>query len=266
MLSKVFQLGKALTRWLAHRPAVLLLTAGDEALASQPAPRFAAAWLELMIVSVLWGGMSMQLWSWTWGLFGDYSGIPLMPVAVVLAIGMLLVYRRAVAALAEALGGSGPGQAVATSVILLVLALALLGLKCWDPDWPQYWPRVWWWVRPQTMFRPLLLAPIWGGWAMLVTCQFRKPSQATEPAVAAFARGCSPLATTLSLAAVLSATIMYFNHWPWTQLGIPATAMLTAVGGGLALGARQGALTRKVLLANNLLTQIAFFLAYLAHR
>ena len=47
---------------------------------------------------------------------------------------------------------------------------------------------------------------------------------------------------------------------------IPAAAFVAAVAGGLVLCRRAGGVTRQALLANNLVTQIAFLLAYLANR
>jgi hypothetical protein len=266
MAARIIHFAVALLGRLRRRPGYMFLTAGDEVLAAQLPVRFAFVWLDLMVLSGAWGGLSVLLYSWTWGLFGDYSGIPFMPVAAVLTVGTLLLYRRSVTALAESLSKTGTAVMAITCLILLVQTLCLLGLKSWNPDFPQYLPPTWQWLRPRTMFRPLLLAPLWGGWAMLAACQFCKPGGTTEPVVAAMARGCGPAVTAMSLAAVLTATILYFNHLPWMQLSISAMPMAVAILGGPLLGWKDGSLSRRVLLANNLLAQIAFLLAYLANR
>jgi hypothetical protein len=244
----------------------MLLTAEDDALANQPPGRFGRAWFGLVLLSLGWGACSMVLWSWTWGLFGDFSGIPLMPVAVVTAVGLMGLYPRCLLALAGSLVGREPRRSVAASVIVAVWVLMLLGLKSWNPDFPHYLPYIWQWTRPRMMFRPLLLAPLWGGWAMLLTGQFCRPGELCEPVVAALTRGCSVVMTTVVLAALLGVTVTYFNHLPWTQLSISATAIVTAAAGGVLLCRRWGGLCRGALLATNMLTQIAFMLAYLANR
>jgi hypothetical protein len=244
----------------------MLLTAEDDGLANQLPGRFGRTWFGIMLLSLLWGASSMVLYSWTWGLFGDFSGIPLMPVVVVLVVGLMGLYARCLLALAESLVKGEPRRCVAVAVIVAAWVLMLLGLKSWNPNFPYYLPYIWQWTRPRMMFRPLLLAPIWGGWAMLLAVQFCRPTERSEPVVAAFARGCTPLATTAVLTALLMVTMVYFNHLPWTQLSISATAIVTAAVGGVLLCRRWGGLCRAALLATNMLTQIAFVLAYLANR
>lgn len=252
--------------WLTHRPGYMLLTAAEEGLAEEPPGRFARAWLSVMVVSILWGCCSVVLWSWTWGLFRDFSGIPLMPTAVVLAIGLLGLYARSVLVLAESLVGRDGRQAVAVAVLVTVWALMLLGIRSWNPDFPHHLPPALQWTRPRMMFRALLLAPIWGGWAMLLAGQFCRPSARTEPVVAAFARGCGAMTATIVLAVLVLVTVTYYNNLPWTQLSISATPVIVAAAGGALLCRRWGGLCRSALLATNMLTQIAFLLAYLVHR
>lgn len=252
-------------RWLARRPGFMLLTADDQTLADQLPGRFARAWLGVMVVSLLWGSASVMLWSWTWGLFGDFYGIPFMPVAAVIAVGLLWPYARSVLAMAESLVGRDGQRSVAVAALVVVWTLMLLGIRGQD-DWPHYLPPILQWTRPQAMLRAMLLAPLWGGWAMLLAGQFSRPSARTEPVVAAFARGCGVFTTMIVLAPLLLATVTYFNNLPWTQLSISATAIIVAAAGGALLCRRWGGLCRSALLATNMLTQIAFILAYLVHR
>lgn len=246
----------------------MLLTADDDRLSAEPPARFHWAWAELVLLSAAWGVGIAGLWELCVNVFGWYSAdFPFVPTAAVLAVTVLWMYRRALTATAEMLGGCDPaGRSAASALLVVVLAMILLGLRSWQPDWPvnmHPWLR---WLRPRTMYRALVLAPVWGAWAMLITPQFRRPGAGTEPQVAAFAGGCGPFAAAVCMAAPLAGSIVYFNHMPWTQLGISATAVLTALAGGQILCATGGGLTRRNLLAANLLTQIAFLLAYLANR
>jgi len=243
--------------WLRHRPAWLLLTAGDEALANQPATRFTRAWSELMLLSLLWGLASVGLWGSTWRIFDEFTGIPLIQVAAVLTAMALCVYRRAILAMAEILVGPDlPARSLAGCVIVMVLALMLLGMRFYP-----YWHHG---IPP--LYVVLVLSPLWGGWAMLILPKFCRGGAGTEPAVKAFAEGCGPLPAAICLAMPLAATGVYFNYLPWTQLWISAAAILAAIGGGWVLCRRTGGLTRKALLADNLLTQIVFILAYLINK
>ena len=101
---------------------------------------------------------------------------------------------------------------------------------------------------------------------MLVLPQFCKPDEATEPAVAAFAAGCGPLAAAACMAVPMGLSICYFSYLAWTQLAIAGAAVLAATAGGTLLCRATGGLKRDSLLAANLLTQIVFILAYLANQ
>jgi len=67
------------------------------------------------------------------------------------------------------------------------------------------------------------------------------------------------------MGALLAASLGAFAYLPWTQLTISATAVAAALGGGPALVRRHGRVDRSVLLATNLLTQLAFLLAVVAN-
>jgi len=256
-----------LWRWLAERPGLALLTADEQRLADLPPRRLRFAWLDLMIFSLAWGVASVGVWGAAWGIFRDYSGLPLMPAVAVVAVIVLLVYRRGVLALAEAIGGGSPtGEAVAAAVTVLTLGMALLGIRGWDPDWPVHLPSQWQWLYPMALYRPLILAPLWGAWAMMILPQFVRPTERTSPAVAAFARGCGAMTSAVCLAVPLAGTLLYFHYLGWGRFGVPVAAVAAAIIGGLLLCRRFGGLCRRCLLASNVLTQIVFILAYLAIR
>lgn len=242
--------------WAARRPGYMLLTAGDEVLHAQPPARFTYAWIEVMLLSLGWGLAAGGLWTAAWRVFGYYNDLPLMPVAVV-AGGMLLwLYRRATMAVGRILGGADPqAKSLMTWLAATLLVLAMLGLKGWYH-----------WHRPQPILRALLLAPLWGGWAMMILPQLCRVNGRTEPAVAAWAQGCGPLAAAGCMGAVAGATILSFTFLPWSQLSIPAATVLGTILSGIALSRASGGLTRTGLLAANFIAQILFLAAYLANR
>jgi len=211
---------------------------GDARLRAEPAERFGRLWLGLLLLSLAWGGVSAGLYTAAWVIFGDYFGVPLMPVAAVVGGMGLWLYRRSFSALGDTLAEEKSGAALVSAVVTVLLALSLLGLRGWKSDYPASLPAVLTWLRPRPLYRPLLLGPLWGAWAMLIGSQVfsRGGSSFASPAVEALKSGCGPLKSSIVLAILLA----------WTT--------------------RRGGLDRQALLAVNLLTQIVFLMAYLANR
>jgi len=256
--------GIPIFRWLRRRPAYMLLTADDDALAGESPKRFAFAWAGLMGLSLVWGIVIVCLWDWSGKLFSWYSGIPLMPAAVVVAPTALWMFRRSLTALSELLSRSASGASLTEAVLLALFVLSLLGLRRWNEDYKMYLPEFLSWLHPGASYRVLILMPVWGAWSMLVTAQFCRPGERTGAAVAAFARGYGALTTALCMGVLLAVTINQLNFLPWWQLSVSGVTVAVAIAGGVVLCRRTGGLTRRALLAGNFLTQLAFLVAYLA--
>jgi len=255
--------------WLARRPGYMLLTASDEALAAEPPERFGLAWLELMALSTLLGVLLVNLWGVSWRIFRDYDPL-IMPAAVTGCVFCLWPFRRGLAALTELLNRSdGPARSVVSATLVLAVVLCLARL---DPDWqrrePLALPQWLDWLRPAAkLYRVLLLMPMWGGWGMIIAVKFCRPTGRTEPQVAAFARGCGAAGAAACMAGLLLMSICYFHHLGLGgQICIPLVTVLAAIAGGAGLCRLDGAPTRRALLAGNVVTQMAFVVAYLAAR
>ena len=245
----------------------MLLTAGPERLAAEPPRRFTHAWAELMIVSLVWGLATVGIWAAAWKLFGEPMG-RLMPAVAVAEAFTLWPFRRALMGTVEILLGADSSlRAMACSIFVLVLTLAMLSLQ---PDYYRRDADLHWviaWFRPWVkIYRPLILMPLWGAWAMLITPQFCRPRPNTEPAVAAFAQSCRPVAAAAVMGLLLAATITYFNFLPWAQLAISGATIFAAIAAGMIFCRKTGGLTRRALLAANISTQMVFLLAYLVTR
>lgn len=253
-------------RWCARRPGYMLLTASDESLSREDPARFTYAWLELMLLSLGWGIASVGVWSGAWTLFQDY-GMIIVPSLATLALLVLWPLRRPLVALAELLGGNNAtARAMAAALLVVGLALCLIRMKAEPVYFKLHLPGANFWLWPDWKhYRALLLMPLWGGWSSMILCQFCRPNAHTEPAVAAFARGCGPFAAAACMGLLLAGSIMYFSFLPWTQLSISASAVFAAIVGGTVLARACGGLKRKVLLVTNLLAQVALLLAYVAN-
>lgn len=250
--------------WLVRRPGYMFLTADAERLSAQQPGRFARAWVELLVVSLGWGLATIGIWAAAWKLFGEPMG-RLMPSAMVAATFVLWPYRRAVAGALEALFPSDTtARALAGAAFVVVLTLGLLSLKR-DFRHDPFLPSVIAWIRPwDKIYRPMILMPLWGCWAMLITPQFCRPRPQTDAVVAAFAAGCGPLWVAVVMGVLLGLTITYFNFLSWLQLAIPVATVIAAILGGIVFCRLTGGLTRQGLLAVNVLTQLVFLLACLA--
>lgn len=252
--------------WLTQHPAVAFYLADDERLGAIPPRRLGRLWIGLLVVSFLWGLATIGLWHGGQWLFGQPMGMFLLPNLLVVTGILLVLYSRAAAALIRFLAGSDVTRiALAAGLLTLLTVGCLLVLR---PDWhlqEQSLPKGLTWMRPDSKLdRVLLLLPIWGAWSMLILPQFRRPP-AKDGVLTAVARGCGPLTAAILMGILLAATIGYFAYLPWTQLTIPAVVIAVALGGGLTLAKRNGAMDRSVLLATNLLTQLAMLLAVAAN-
>ena len=249
--------------WLLHRPAYMMLTASDMAMLAEPPARFARAGGELMLLAVLWGILLSVVWTVSWGLFQDYT-LLIMPAAATLAVHVLWPMRRMGSSLAEVVGR---GNGLAEALLVAVLALCLLSLQADYNRAENSLPEWLAWIRPSgKMLRVLLLMPVWGTWAMLIMPQFCRAGDCTEPWLAAFAKGCGPMAAAAMLPLPLAGTIFYFHYMgPNAQLWISGLSLLSAIGGSLLLCRVCGGLNRRSWLAVGALTQMVFLVTYLGH-
>ncbi|MBN1942115.1 MAG: hypothetical protein JW849_02360 [Phycisphaerae bacterium] len=254
-----------LQRFTNH-PAVRFYFAGDERFAEASLLRPGRTWIGLLLIGFLWGLASIGLWQGGRWLFGPSTGLCFLPSLLVAAGVLLGMYRRGAAALVRVLcGDQAVGCALTACFLALLWAGGLVELRPGYYLQEQALPNWLAWVRPESKIdRVLLLMPLWGAWSMLILPQFHRPG-ASDAALQAVARGGGPLTAALVMGALLACTIGYFAYLPWTQLTIPAAAILAAVGGGQLLVKRNGAMDRNVLLATNLLTQLALLLAAAAN-
>ena len=244
----------------------MLMTASDDALSREDPARFTHAWPELMLLALGWAICSIGVWSGAWTLFRDY-GMIIVPALATLCLLVLWPLRRSLVTLAELLGGNNAtARAMTAALLVVVLALCLVRVNAEVVYFKLQLPGASFWLWPDWKhYRALLLMPLWGGWSMMVLGQFCKPGEQTEPAVAAFARGCGAAVAAVCMGLLLAGSIVYFSYLPWTQLSISGTAVLTAIVGGAVVAKACGGLKRKVLLTTNFLTQMAFLLSYLAN-
>ncbi len=247
--------------WFFRHPAIRFFFSREESL-SAPPDRLARLWIELLAVSFLWGWVCVGVWHGSQWLFGQSVRLSFLPNLLTAVMLLMVLYHRATICLVCLFSRN---QIARTAILAAGLAMLFVaGMLVMEPGWyfqEQFLPGWLAWVRPESKIdRLLLLLPLWGAWSMLILPQFQRPDS-EHVFASAIARGCGPFTAAAIMGALLAATIGYFAYLPWTQLTIPVVGILTAVIGGLTLARRNGAMDRSVLLATNLLTQLAVLLA-----
>ena len=245
----------------------MLLITSDDRLAAAAPERFRHAWTGLMGFSFLFGIGLTFVWGAAWRLFKEPGGILFTPAALTLAVYVLGPYRRAAAALVDVVAGRDAAfRPLAAASLLVVLAMAMLGLAPRSYHRDPLLPWLQWALPDMEIYRVLILMPLWGAWATVVTGQFRKPDAATEPAVAAFVRGGGAVPAAVAMAVPFAGTCAYFNYLGLWMFALAGAGAIGGILSGLALARMTGGLNRRALLAGNLVTQLVFLAAYLATR
>lgn len=259
--------GFARTHWrrLTNWPAYLLLLARRGRFPVQSSERFGWAWLGMMILAPMIGLMLIAVWGVTWGVFRDY-GVLIRPAAVTAMFFLVLPMQSAMLAVAEAVGGKGPTGRVAVTIVLTILFTSCF--MCLRPDMYRSefeLPAFLQWIRPATkIYRVLLMMPIWGVWAMLISLQFARPTERSEPAVQALAKGCGPLVAVGSMLVPLAGNIVYFHYLgTGAQVTVPLVTILAAIVVPSLLAKHTQVVNRGLLLAGCLLTQLVFLITVL---
>jgi len=241
------------------------LTGTERALAARGAA--GVTWWGVMVASLAWGLFAAGVWSVGNVLFGSKNAAPGLLTAAAM---LLWPMRRALTSLASL----GTRESASRSLTLAVLAAGaiVLVLEVGAPVYPPKEDWLWWgiaWAFPHEHlqhFRALILAPLWGVWAMLAAPKLCRPDGRLDAATRALADSGGPVLTSALLVVPLGATMLYFQWMGWWVF-IPAAAPLaTAVLTPTLLARLGAALCRRTLLASNALAQLALLLAYLVGR
>ena len=251
-------------RYLFGLGPYVLLSGAEAAWESLDAARARRAWAGLLAFSLAYGLAGAGAWSLASACFGWETLLPAL-AAVALVAGWF--YRRAIVAAGRVLS-CGRGELSVLAGLLVVSLLAVYAcLRGGEAGREMDLPAWLAWARPyERHYRLLILAPLWGAWAMLIAPKLSVARASAGSNIEAFAQGCEPFAAAAALALPLLLSLFYlqFLHW-WWQVLVPAISAIAAVCAG-TLSVRRLGLTRSALLAANVLAQLAFLLAYLAGR
>ncbi len=254
--------------WLAR---AFLLPRCGEGYPDAPEWRRAPHWFLLWgaAIGIVYAGVFRASWRW----FGEYQYVRFVPIAVVLLVDLAWGgYRPFVAAVRLLAGGrSRTAETVMVHIALAVVLIAfvkyamLLSLPLGDPEWSRWRGRLGI-LYPKAIYRPLVLMPLWGRWAMTLALCIGRP-HADEPAplrsMAANARLPWILLGWLACGALTvfyaSETAAEAARGTVIALGVLVSAYLVS----FALGRRCGGQTQTTVLAAALATEFSFLALYL---
>src|SRR5262249_3081385 len=121
-------------------------------------------------------------------------------------------------------------------------------------------------LYPKPIYRPLLLAPLWGRWGIVMAACIGRTADAADPAVVALCRQMTPGRLLRQAVLPLSLSCLYFSR----EVDFLIGAVIALVVFGLSyvacvvMARRLGGQTRTTLLATGQVAQIVFLATYRA--
>ncbi len=272
-------------RWAGHVRSLVLalrffLPLGEVPTADTAAWRRASHWFVPigLAIGLLWVGVFRAVWR----LYGEeVTSLRLVPAAaVVLVDGLFVGYCLfgGLAATVNALTGRRharePEQedAVALAqpavmVLLLAILLELIlisALRTGSWWWPSDWRRYLNFAYPRLIYRPLLLAPLWGRWAILLAASVGRVAPRAHSAAVGLSRASSPRRVLTTFLPPLIFTAAYCSRSGNVIIGtIIALAVLglTFVS-SVIIARRGGGQTRRSMLAAGKIAELIFLGAF----
>jgi len=243
-------------------------------------PGSAAAVHWLVPGSLLIGLIYVGLYRASWRIFGEVGQVRLMPaLAVWLAdvsfLGLLMVLGAA--RTVDRWGGArkdlagGPGWlGLAGMIALFVLLIFKLALWTAIPvgvaGWPGDWRRFFNFAYPRPVFRPLLLAPMWGRWGMILAAGIGRTAPAEGGAIPGLLGARSPVVVVGWFLLVAGLTAVYCGRGGRWMIGcMIGLAVLGVTFLFAVIAARRfSGHTRFSVYAAALVSEVAFLIFYLA--
>jgi hypothetical protein len=253
-----------------------LLPLGEPMHADARSWRRAAYWfLPLgLVIGMLWVGVFRAVWR----LYGEeVTSLRLVPAGAVLVVDVLLTgycLFTGLTATIHALTGrrharepeseevaspSLPAITVLflTIIIELVLLSALRTGAWW---WPGDWRRHLNFAYPRLIYRPLLLAPLWGRWAILLAASVGRTASRCHPSAVGLSRAVSPSMVLGFFLVPLVFTAVYCSRSGNVIIGtiIALTVLGLTFVSSVVMARRGGGQTRRSMLAAGKIAELIF--------
>ncbi len=233
-----------------------------------------------LMIGLLWAG-GFRL---AWRLYGETAGLRILPALTVVLIECLLtggLLCLGLARTAHALGGAGSAENRLDARLYLgpaaMLILCLAVLSQWvliasipsvSPWWPQKpdWRSYLNFAYPAPVYRPLVLAPVWGRWGILLAASIGRTAHHADPPTVALCAAMRPTRV-LKWAIVPTAfSAIYFARQGNVLIGVVMAMIVFAVTyiAAVVMARGIGGQTRSTLFAAGQIAQLVFLAVYRA--
>lgn len=266
----------------ADRPAPAWWLAGRFLLPwSHAAPTECHGWSSAARWFVFWGllaGICYALFfGGIWKVAGEHHHIRFVPVAFVWMLDVALLGYRLLGGLAgsiERIRGrpaGGPAADVLPIMIgVLVVAILklamLLALPVGGRMPPESWRDHLGILYPRPAYRPLILMPLWGRWAMTLALTMGRIAPGGSPRLKRMAEGHHLVITVAQWLICAALTVIQcsaeFRHLPGAMM-IALGVLVGAYWVSFALARRLGGQTEESVLATGLAAELIFLVLYL---
>jgi len=229
-------------------------------------------------IGLLWVGVFRALWR----LYGEeVTSLRLVPAAGVLVVDVVFTGYCLFVGLTttvDALFGprharqpepespAPPGMSAVMALLLsIVLQLVLISaVRTGDWWWPSDWRRHLNFAYPQLIYRPLLLAPLWGRWAILLAAGLGRVASRSHPAAVGLSEAVSPKLVMGTYIVPLCLTAVYCSRSGNLILGtiIALTVLGLTFVTGVVIARRGGGQTRRSMLAAGKMAELIFLSAF----
>jgi cobalamin synthase len=261
------------TRWGGFMSVVGLLLPTHDAADERTAAR---AWIWFLPVGVLVGTAWLLTFRVAWRIFGEMGDVRLMPAVAVMVIDLLFVGRRLRAAALNVVetgnrqntGNGAPRDSSRVALWASALLLIEFALLASLPEGPWFrpddWRRYLIWAYPDVIYRPLLLAPIWSAWGVLLAAGVGRMHPQADPFVTALGRSSQSHHTFVTFVLVAGLTSIYCVRRSNAMLGLIISLVVFAATfvASAELSRRRGGHTRDSLLSTGYVARLAFLICY----
>ncbi len=234
-----------------------------------------------LLIGILWAGAFRGAWR----LYGEIDGLRMVPGLAVVLLEALLTGRFLWLAVARAADGPlGPSMGdderltrnpslracgamaiVLCAMVQWVLVVSIPHVTPWWPP-PDDWRSAFNFLYPRPIYRPLILAPLWGRWAILMAAATGRTAPGVDAMTASLCRSMGPRRVLLHALLPVVLTCIYFSRERNFLIGgvISLFAFASSYLAAQVLARRNGGQDRVTLFAAGQIGQIAFLAIYRA--
>lgn len=232
------------------------------------------------LIGLAWAG-SFRI---AWKLFGETVGLRVVPSLIVVLIECLFTGALLAMGLArtshvltgrQPLRGEDNPMAPLSPVGTLVLCLTVIcqyalilsipAMQGWWPP-PNDWRHTFNFMYPAPIYRPLILAPIWGRWGILLATALGRSAHKADGMTIALNQAMSPGRLLLHALGPLALTAVYCSRGRNVLTGIIIGMLVFGVTYiiSVTIARRGGGQTRQSLYAAGQIAQLTFLMIYRA--